>query len=137
MFDWEEFRLLASDLLLQADNSEQKEAALRSVVSRAYYASFHVADDYLQKTGKYPSTLGNNAPAEGSHKRVIDVFIKNTANPTWVEIGKGLRRLKDARQWADYNSWDHTGIGEEFKNTRAIALRVKDAEKIIKLIKSL
>lgn len=136
MFDWQEYHLLASDLLLKADNSDQKEAALRSAVSRAYYAAFHAAEDYLQKSGKYPSTSGNNAPAVGSHNRVVNAFVGNASNPTWVNIGRRLRRLKDARHWADYNAWDW-GAGADFKDLKAVAAKLKDAEEIFKLLESL
>jgi len=61
MFDWGEYRLLARDLLSQADNSRQKEGALRSAVSMAYYATFHAADDYLKgiKSIHDPFDLGS------------------------------------------------------------------------------
>jgi hypothetical protein len=137
MFNWQEYHTLASDLLLQADDSEQKEAMLRSAVSRAYYAAFHVADDYLKDSGQYPSTSGSTAPGESSHKRVVDTFSKNVSSPTWGKIGRLLRRLKDARHWADYNPWDHTGIGTEFKDLEAVKAKIKNAEEIIKLIESL
>jgi uncharacterized protein (UPF0332 family) len=137
MFKWQEYHTLASDLLLQADNSEQREAVLRSAVSRAYYAAFHAAKDYLQQSGKYPSTLGNNAPGESSHKRVVEAFSKNVSNPTWGKIGRLLGRLKNDRHWADYNPWDHVGAGAEFKDPEAIAEKIKNAEEIIKLINSL
>ncbi len=139
MFKWQEYCLLASNLLVQAINSDndQKESILRSAVSRAYYAAFHIADDYLQETGKYPSAMGNKTSTEGSHKRVIDVFINNTANPTWGEIGKLLNRLKGARHWADYNPWNHAGTGVEFRDPEAIARKLQEAEEVIRLIKSL
>jgi uncharacterized protein (UPF0332 family) len=137
MFNWQEYHILASNLLAQADNSEQKEAVLRSAVSRAYYAAFHAASDYLKASGMYPSTSGNNAPGESSHKRVVDTFKKNVSNPTLGKIGRLLGRLKNDRQWADYNPWDHAGVGAEFKDSEAIAEKIKNAEEIIRLIKSL
>src|SRR5215813_4422220 len=110
MFDWQEYYLLARDLLLQADNSDQKEAVLRSAVSRAYYAAFHVADGYLQDSGNYPPTYGNNA--EGSHNRIINTFINSATHPEWEKVGRRLRRLKNFRHWADYNP-----LGGEFVDT--------------------
>jgi len=132
MFDWGEYHLLASDLLSQADNSQQKEAALRSAVSRAYYAAFHAADGYLKGTKMYPSMQENSATTEGSHNRIINTFITDTDHPGWEKIGKKLKRLKWARTWADYNPF-----GQEFINTDDVAEKVKEAEEIIKLLNSL
>ncbi len=132
MFDWGAYHLLARDLLSQADRSQQKEAALRSAVSRAYYAAFHATEDYLKGTKKYPSMQENSAITEGSHNRIINTFINDTDHPAWEKIGKKLKRLKLARTWADYNPF-----GQEFINTDEVAKKVREAEEIIKLLNAL
>jgi len=130
MFDWGQYYVLARDLLLLAGNSQQKEAILRSAVSRAYYAAFHAADGYLQRTGKYPPMQENSAV--GSHDRIINTFIRGTTHPDWVRIGRKLKKLKGFRHWADYNP-----LGTAFLNTDDVADKVEEAEEIIKLLKSL
>ncbi len=132
MFDWKEYHLLARDLLSQADNSPQKEAVLRSAVSRAYYAAFHAADAYLKSTKNYPSMQEDTTHSEGSHNRIINIFLTDTNHPAWEQIGKRLRRLKNFRHWADYNP-----LGTEFRDINQAALKVKEAGEIIKLIRSL
>lgn len=54
MFDWQDYYLLARELLSQADRAPHKEAVLRTAVSRAYYAAYHRACDYLKKVDEYP-----------------------------------------------------------------------------------
>jgi hypothetical protein len=46
MFDWQDYYLLARQMLLQADSASYKEAVFRTAVSRAYYAAYHFACDY-------------------------------------------------------------------------------------------
>lgn len=49
MFDWLRFLLLAERLTTNAD-----EEALRTAISRAYYAAFHVAYAYVLRVDRYP-----------------------------------------------------------------------------------
>jgi uncharacterized protein (UPF0332 family) len=57
-FDWSEYLKLAQELAGQAVSPANKEAKLRSSVSRAYYAAFCKARNYLRDIGGHliPST---------------------------------------------------------------------------------
>jgi hypothetical protein len=59
MFNWQHYYLLARELLSLADDVSHKEALLRSVVSRAYYAAYHRACNYLEEIDRYPSDQGS------------------------------------------------------------------------------
>lgn len=95
MFSWREYYLLSRKQLSQADSiskdeTPQKEAMLRSAASRAYYAAYHRACDYLRKVKKYPTDQEIKANGKGSHQIVIDIFINDASHLGWEEIGKML-----------------------------------------------
>jgi uncharacterized protein (UPF0332 family) len=115
------------------DSVSCKEALLRSAVSRAYYAAYHRACNYLEEIDHYPSDQGPQAHIRGSHNRVIDVFLLTAKNPEWKKIGKKLRKLKAIRQEADY---EQSG-GDWFISIDKTRKRIDLAEEIIKLIDSL
>ena len=106
---------------------------LRSVVSRAYYAAYHRACNYLEEIHQYPSDKEPQGHIRGSHNRVIDVFLTSTTKPEWKKIGKKLRKLKAIRQEADYEQ----SRGDWFTNIDKTKKRVDLAEEIIPLIDSL
>jgi hypothetical protein len=133
MFDWQHYYLLARELLPMVDSVSYKEALLRSVVSRAYYAAYHRACNYLEEIGQYPNDQGSQGPIRGSHNRVIDVFLTATQNPEWKKIGKKLRKLKAIRQEAGY---EQSG-GDWFMSIDKTKKRLDLAEEIIQLIDSL
>jgi hypothetical protein len=138
MFNWREYYVLARKLLSQADSlphdeAPQKEAMLRSAGSRAYYAAYHRACDYLRKAKMYPTDQEIKADRQGSHQAIIDIFKNDTSHPEREEIGMMLWKLKDFRHWADYEEFG-TYI---FTNTSKIEKRIDLAEEIIKRIDSL
>jgi len=47
-FDWSEYLSVAQELASGANTSANKEAKLRSAISRAYYAAFILARSYLR-----------------------------------------------------------------------------------------
>jgi hypothetical protein len=94
MFDWWEYYLLAEELLSQADSSSRKEAMLRSAVSRAYYAAFHRACDYLREVNKYPARQEFESNRKETHRLLIDRFMGNPNRPEWNEIGQMLYHLR-------------------------------------------
>jgi uncharacterized protein (UPF0332 family) len=139
MFDWQEYYWLARDLLLLAENISKekilrKEAMLRSAISRAYYAAFHAACDYLQQAGKYPTEQEIKMSRKGTHQIIIDVFIANPAHPEWDEIGQRLNLLKSDRHRADYIDFSPKHAFRKVDSVKAI---VDEAEEIIGLIVSL
>src|SRR6266852_626397 len=97
MFNWREYYSLARKQLSQADSipkdeTPQKEAVLRSAASRAYYAAYHRACDYLRKVKSYPTDQETKAGGKGSHQLIIDIFINDDSHPGWEEIGTMLWR---------------------------------------------
>ncbi len=97
-FDWENYLDLAA--YLSKDDAEEEahlEAALRSAISRAYYAVFHLAKKLLEDNGiRVPREEGQN-----SHENVWATFERGP-NETWTEIASSGKRLKDKRTIVDY-----------------------------------
>ncbi|MCI0614558.1 HEPN domain-containing protein [bacterium] len=90
-FEWAEYLRLAEELA----ERQNDEAALRSAVSRAYYAAYCKACAYLnEKNIAVPH-------GEGSHDRVWNSFI-NLPGRTHTSIQGNGDRLKRRRVIADY-----------------------------------
>ncbi len=93
MFDWEEFLVFAEQLTERGTD----EAALRSAISRAYYAVYHRASAYLRANALVlpGSRLSHRtvwgAFEAGSHPRRLQVWAR----------GDVLRRLRTS---ADYHN---------------------------------
>ncbi len=91
-FDWSEYFNLAEELGDVNNNEAQK----RSSISRAYYAAFCTARNYLI------DDLGCQAGRdENVHKYVAQKFQDNN-NRKMREIGNDLSRLRQLRNKADY-----------------------------------
>ncbi|HWS84121.1 MAG TPA: hypothetical protein VN207_07650 [Ktedonobacteraceae bacterium] len=134
LFDWQDYYLLATDLLSQADNSPRKEATLRSAVSRAYYAAYHRACDYLREVNEYPTRQEFESRGRETHRFIISIFKNNPDYPERYKIGEELRSLKDLRQKADYAKSVEKHI---FRKTERVEKIVDRAKKVIGLIDSL
>lgn len=91
MFDWSHFLEFAEILKKDYNN----EAALRTVVNRAYYAAFKKCEDFLEASG-------NKIPGD-SHKYVWDTFSKGRKKERRI-IGTNGGRLKRKRIDADYHA---------------------------------
>jgi uncharacterized protein (UPF0332 family) len=96
-FNWSEYLTLAQQLAGKAHISASQESRLRSAISRAYYAAFIQARNYLQEQD------GMTIPLLESHKFVINQF-KNSSDPVRQLIGNNLKRLRDNRNKADYHN---------------------------------
>ncbi len=88
-FDWKEYLRLAEEL-----STRQEDAALRSAISRAYYAAFCSARNHLQKQGEPLSRSGD------SHKAVWESFQRK--GRSYATIYQHSHRLKNDRRKADY-----------------------------------
>src|SRR5260370_1832239 len=135
MFDWKEYHVLGRKLVSQANDlpqeeKPQKEAMFRSAVSRAYYAAYNQACEYLKKINKYPSDQAIRAAKKGSHQLIIDIFIGNPSHPEWEDIGIKLNFLKNYRQMADYSNFSRKHILRKIDVVKTI---IDDSEEIIKL----
>ncbi len=118
---------------IRAGQQDYKEAVLRTAVSRAYYAAYHRACDYLKQVDEYPTRQETQANRMESHKLIIERFIGNPAHPEWEEIGKKLNALKSFRHRADYEK-----LGTyAFTDASGIKEKVDAAEEVINLINSL
>lgn len=95
-FDWSQYLNLAQELAGELTLSN-REARLRSSVSRAYYAAFCTGRNHLR------DREGDTIPLGGqSHIYVRDQF-RNSANRVRKQIGEYLNRLRIRRNKADYD----------------------------------
>lgn len=104
-FDWIELLELANELANRGDD----EADLRSSMSRAYYASYCSARNFLRdKDSDYylKSHQLFKSLETGYHTYVINTFL-NHDDRLRTEIGGDLERLFDSRKKADYEDLIH------------------------------
>ena len=92
MFDWAEYLILAEELAERQDN----EAALRSSVSRAYYAVFGTARKRLRDEGAHVLETGQ------AHIEVWNTYASSDQRLR-REIGEYGHILRRKRNDADYN----------------------------------
>lgn len=103
-FDWLEYFYQAQDVsdkrhtIPSQKMSPANEADMRTAISRAYYAAFHKAKEFLQAT----KDLTPETPAGGVHERLISRFTNNSL-VDWRVMGAKLDRMKKLRHTADYN----------------------------------
>ncbi len=103
-FDWSEYLNIAREIAaLPSDNAAIDEARMRSAVSRAYYAVFCLARNYLRDIQKDPRLAHYKIYDLNEHKYVAEEFIYNQFhNKKMIKIGEKLSRLRDFRNKADY-----------------------------------
>ena len=102
-FDWSEYLNLAQELAAtNSDCSGNREAKLRSAISRAYYSAFCLARNYLRDIEKDPTLFRKNRNIN-EHQYVANEFINHrNKNKNMVKIGENLSRLRELRNKADY-----------------------------------
>ncbi|MEG4966273.1 HEPN domain-containing protein [Microcoleus sp. B6-A1] len=102
-FDWSEYLNLAQELAAtNSDSSANREAKLRSAISRAYYSTFCLARNYLRDIEKDPRLFRKNRDIN-EHQYVAEEFIYHpTKKKNMVKIGENLSRLRELRNKADY-----------------------------------
>lgn len=96
-FDWAEYLRLAEELTKPA----HQEARLRCSISRAYFAAYCTARNFLRDKKGYLTPIGPEAQG-----RVRDEF-KFNPNLPYKKIGENLGRLKNRRNKADYDDTVH------------------------------
>jgi uncharacterized protein (UPF0332 family) len=79
----------------QALSAGPTEAAWRSAISRAYYAAFHTAREFVTR-------LGFRVPAGEQAHAYLWLRLSNTGDPAADVIGRLLRDLRGRRNTADY-----------------------------------
>lgn len=95
-FDWRHYLELADYLNSHASQFPEAEACYRSVASRAYYAVFCLARNYLRDIDGV--TFHAN-----DHKALQNHLTQNPRNNARSKIGNQLRQLHQIRIKADYN----------------------------------
>jgi uncharacterized protein (UPF0332 family) len=101
-FDWLKFLALAKELRKR----ESEEETIRTCVSRAYYATYHKAVEFLDGRGISVSRAAagpGGARATTTHDAVWRAF-SESKDQRWQKIGENGDRLKRKRQWVDYDS---------------------------------
>lgn len=96
-FNWKQYYFLAQELLTKLGQfSTGNEAVLRSIISRAYYASFKVCHNYLRDFESVAIPFDGNV-----HWFVINEF-KNKSDDKEKDVCFRLERLRKLRNLADY-----------------------------------
>lgn len=86
------FLNLARRLLEKECNPE----GLRSSVSRAYYAAFNVAAEFL-------SALGHDVPRDAKGHKQAYFYLNNCNDEALIQVGRHLNDLRSLRNHADYD----------------------------------
>lgn len=92
-FDWRDFLAVANFLRNQSGPGVPRDAALRSAVSRAYYAAFCHSRDYAK------AKLGYVSPGTPEEHRDLRRFF---AQNGFGKIANWLDKLRDWRNLCDY-----------------------------------
>ncbi|MEG4351969.1 HEPN domain-containing protein [Microcoleus sp. LAD1_D3] len=102
-FDWSEYLNLAQELAAtNSDSSANREAKLRSAISRAYYSTFCLARNYLRDIEKDPRLFRKNRDIN-EHQYVAQEFIYHPHKmKNMAKIGENLSTLRGIRNKADY-----------------------------------
>lgn len=116
MFEWEDFLDLAETLAGEPSN----EAAARSAISRAYYATFHSGRDYLVRAG-VPIDRSRNA-----HLQVQEELRQKSEG-----LGQIVKRLHVWRKYADYDDLSIPDVARQAAVAVALAREAIAAIKAI------
>jgi len=123
-FDWSDYLTLADALSRQPTSPGPEEASLRSAISRAYYAAFGAARNFVRDRGEILLTR------EASDHEIVINHYRRSTDRNRREIGKTLRYMRDKRNDADYE--DTISKPDAEAN-----VAVLEAARIIKLLKKL
>lgn len=92
-FNWSKF----FDVGLCMKNISKREEYQRSAVGRFYYAAFGLVKKYFEKNHY------RKVPSDSPHKFLIEELKKSNFEEE-IELGKSLEKLRDYRNFADYNN---------------------------------
>jgi uncharacterized protein (UPF0332 family) len=123
-FDWSEYLRLAQELVGQPTPPAGQETRQRSALSRAYYAAFCQARNYLRDQEGLTLPVGGHV-----HAYVRDHF-RNSSDSGQNRIGHALNRLRIDRNKADY---DDSVTGLDTMTTGAIIV----AQQVLGLLRML
>lgn len=96
-FVWAEYLKIAEDILAYKQRSACHEAAVRTAISRAYYAAYQVAraEIVTKRKVELPDIPG------GVHARLVQALYTRV-DPAWKTAGRELDNLRLARVSTDY-----------------------------------
>ncbi len=83
------------DVAVQLSNGKSA-AELRSCVSRAYYAAFHAAREFVDIECRV------NLPADAACHKKLHELLESSGNALLIGVGRQLSSLREARNNADY-----------------------------------
>ncbi len=83
-FDWSQYLNLAKEFLCQPTPPANQEAKMRSAISRAYYAAFISARNYLPETEEH--SIPKTADAQG--KRILIGYLRYRQIAFTAKIGQ-------------------------------------------------
>lgn len=139
-FDWSGYFDLARELATVNTSGSAKvvEAKLRSSISRAYYAAFCLARNYL-RDDLGDRELSNPKQSDTNvHWYVIKEFqTLGSRNQKMREIGLDLEKLREKRNMVDYDDVFSTSINKLKKLQNEANYCLKLAENIITNINEL
>ena len=124
-FDWSEYLTLAQELTSASISSPIQEAHLRAAISRAYYAAFCKARNYLHNKDGYLTPRGTNA-----HLDVIMKF-ERSSNMGRRKVGALLRSLRGIRNLVDY---EEIFPGNQLGRTQGA---LSESERVIRLLQTI
>jgi uncharacterized protein (UPF0332 family) len=112
-FDWSEYYQLSRELAGLATDVATPEAKMRSAISRAYYAAFCKARDYLQQA--YPD---DEFPQGADIHYYVPRRFGSSTDKLRKDIADHLQMLRTYRNRADYD-----GVVRDLNSTTQQALR--------------
>jgi hypothetical protein len=121
-FDWSNFLPLAEELTA-VDRDANREACLRTAISRAYYAAFGMA----RRSARTIRLTTRQSAAEHGE---IAAFYTKRYGKTGEKIAIALGRLRNRRNAADYD--------DDFADVEDICLlSIEDARDLLQLLATL
>ena len=95
-FDWHEYSALAGCLYNGNLKQASEEARFRSAISRAYYAAYCSARNYIRTNAKRPLAR------DWDGHRAVSEWFRCQQDPESQQIGQDLLNLLESRNKADY-----------------------------------
>ena len=127
-FDWQSFLSFAEEIFERHHKINvigmNEETECRIGISRAYYAVFHKAEDFISAFKSKFHLDSRDSP----HERVINAF-KNSDNRYYRKIAINLSKMKELRIRADY-------VSERYKPRYEDGNVIGELEKILAYAKS-
>jgi uncharacterized protein (UPF0332 family) len=139
VFKWADYLSLAEELnsLCSSDkNDKTVYAKLRTVISRAYYATFHISKEYFTEYLESKNIFLSQSV--NVHSDLINalIFDRSSQSSRIKMIGDILNELRKIRNKADYSlNCEELDTKESLQKEAKIA--IQNSFKVIRIIKSL